>query len=1194
MKNRLLLFLLALLPGIASAQSFQTGIYYKITGEGNMVIDTKGSGQNNAHLYLAEEDVKSSGQVWTFSSLGNGYYSIISPVSFKSIDNANQTDESGNAVVLWDKNDFNTNQQWQIKSGNNNGYTITSRASNLNLAIREVDGEKVLFQVAPDANDKSQYWNIEETKTKIKIEKRVGEFEWENEEIFGVNKEEAHVPYIPFNSVAELKKDPTYNKPWERTESSLYQLLNGDWKFHWVKQPSERPTDFYEEDFDVSDWGDIVVPSNWEMKGYGTPIYTNITYPHKNDPPFIESEPGYTNEKEPNPVGSYRRDFNIPEDWADKTLYLRFDGVYSAMYVWVNGKKVGYSQGANNIAEFDVTKEIKTGKNTVAVEVYRWSDGSYLEDQDMFRLSGIHRDVAIYAVPNAHIQDYRITTSFKGDDFSKSTLKLDATIENKGKTWKSGQLQVAVIDPSGKEMFAKEASISAVKKGQKLDASLSELVNQPALWSAETPVLYTVILSLKNKSGQVTEVISEKFGFRKIEIKNKRVYVNGQPVFFKGVNRHDTHPVFGKAIPVSSMIEDIELMKTHNVNTVRTSHYPNDVRMYALYDYYGLYVMSEADLETHGNNSLSRMTSWIPAYVDRNIRNVKEHVNRPSIIFWSMGNECGSGDNFNKVYSAIKAEDDSRPVHYEGKNDAADLYSRMYPSVESMIATGNNDNDQPFFLCEYAHAMGNSIGNLPEYWDYIENHSKKTIGGCIWDWVDQGLMKYGGAEDEFLYGGDFGDKPNDNDFCLNGIVTPDRKVTPKLLEVKQVYQYIKIEAEDAKTGKLKIKNSYAFINLDQFDIQWVLLENGKNVAQGEMPALNLKPGESKSIKIPFNKELSENKEYFLNIYFALNEDQVWADKGHVVASEQISMSSRPQLVQIKDAGAKPLNLLDEDELVTVSGDDIKLVFSKTTGMLNSMVIEGEEMIYEGKGFSLNWYRSINNDRRNYIEPQIELSNFNTTKSSGNIIVNTSFIANIGEGRKSVIPYSINYTIHPSGVVEVNANIDNTNDGLHIPRLGLAISLAPGLENVEWYGRGPHENYADRKASTYYGIYTNTVTGMEEDYVRSQTMGNRDDVRWINIKGENGGISISTSGRLNFSALHFYDKDLWEVGHHYLLPEVKKSETVLSLDYMQRGLGNASCGPGPMQKYELPVSHQNQFSFRIAPLSADAQSYSSSN
>ncbi|WP_202913779.1 glycoside hydrolase family 2 TIM barrel-domain containing protein [Pararcticibacter amylolyticus] len=1187
---RFIILLLLILTGASLfsgnslfAQNFQTGVYYKLTARNGMVADNRGSGESNANIYLST-DSKSTGQVWVLSTLGNGYYSISSPATYKSIDNANITNGSGNAVVLWDKDDYNNNQQWKIVRKKNGKYVITSKASGFNLAIKDGNSDTRLFQVPADNNDPNQEWAIQETSSKLKMEKRVGLTEWENEEIFGVNKEPAHVPYVPFPSLESLKNDPTFATPWAATKSPYYLSLNGNWKFNWVKQPSERPLEFFKPEFDVSGWKEIPVPSNWEMHGYGTPIYTNITYPFKNDPPFIKPQPGYTNEKEPNPVGSYRRNFTIPQDWNDKQIYLRFEGVYSAMYLWVNGKQVGYSEGANNAAEFDVTNYVKSGDNTLAVEVYRWSDGSYIEDQDMFRLSGIHRDVAVYALPKVHVRDYYLKTDFKGDDFSSSELILKASVRNQGKpAFKSGTLNVSVLNPKGEEVLSLSQPLSSLKQGKEAVYELKGTVKKPALWSAETPVLYTAILTLNDDDGNVLEVISSKFGFRKVVIKNKRVFVNGKQVFFKGVNRHDIHPQFGKAVPVESMQQDVLLMKKTNINTIRTSHYPNDPKMYAMFDYYGLYTMSEADLECHGNHSLSRIPSWLPAFTDRNVRNVEEHKNHPSVVFWSMGNESGGGDNFNAVYKEIKKIDSTFIVHYEGKNEAADMDSRMYPSVADMTTVDQQETDKPFFLCEYAHAMGNAIGNLPEYWDYIENKSQRMIGGCIWDWVDQGLNKPGDSKDKYYIGGDFGDKPNDFDFCNNGITTPDRKITAKMQEVKKVYQYIKTVPEDLSLGSIKILNRYDFLNLKNFDVKWSVLRDGRAVDSGLIVPQDVRPDDSVELVVPFTNTLDSTSEYFLNVQYRLVKDQPWADAGFVVASEQLALNKRTELPALDTATAERLYTSERENIVNISGNDSNIQFDRTTGQLVSLKYNRREMLHDGKGLTFNWYRSINNDPRKYVEPQIKLEGFTYVYGDERkqVIVRTRYTATIPGEKQGIISYSVNYLVSPGGIIDVEATFDNTKDAYRVPRLGLQMSLIPELEQVEWYGRGPMENYADRKAAAYFGVYSTTVDDAGEYYVRSQSMGNREDIRWLKLTDANNeGIKIRSKDKLNFTALHYLDQDLWNAVRVFSIPEIRKPEVILSLDYMQRGIGNASCGPGPLSKYEIPGVDSNSYSFRI--------------
>ena len=608
-----------LLTAPAFAQSFDASKCYTIATPDGLVLDAQNSVQSETTLVLTALEADNPSQVWQVMPVGQGLFRLVNGYSFQGLDNANGAEE--HPVIQWPADPGNHNQFWILSRNRDGSYCILSEATGMALGLQKAGafGDEA-WQLKADPDSPLQRWIIRESPLKVDfiVPKTSSKNDWENEKVFAVNKEPGHPTLIPYASEAEMVADAAYVHPWERTASSRYLLLNGKWKFHWVKAPEERPAAFYKPSFDVSAWNEIDVPSCWEMKGYGTPLYTNVTYPFMNNPPFIQAQRGYTMEKEPNPVGSYRRDFTLPADWVGKEVYLHFDGVYSAFYVWVNGKKVGYSQGANNDAEFNVTGYVRKGTNTVAVEVYKWSDGSYLEDQDMFRFGGIHRDVYLMARPKAHVRDIRTETAFE-DDLSVATL--NTIVES------AGRVDVSLYDEEGK-LVGEGASIR---------------VQAPHLWSAEKPYLYTVRLKVFDKAGKLQECTFFKHGFRKVEFKANKLYVNNVLTYLKGADRHDIHPIYGKSVPVESMIEDILLMKRHNLNTVRTSHYPNDPKMYALYDYYGLYIVDEADQECHGNNAISTYPSWEGAYVDRAVRMVRRDRLHPSVFFWSLGNESGKG-----------------------------------------------------------------------------------------------------------------------------------------------------------------------------------------------------------------------------------------------------------------------------------------------------------------------------------------------------------------------------------------------------------------------------------------------------------------------------------------------------------------------------------------------------------------------
>lgn len=1179
------LFLLMWAAGVSvRAQGIDSKAFYQIVSVNGLALDNQQSINNNSNIFLAPSNPKSEAQAWMFVKVEADTYVIINPLGEKALDNGNQQ-KDGTRVIQWSAELGNRNQQWKLTKVGENTYTFRSLASGLNLGYPDAGpvGEP-LYQLQPDASKDGQRFTLRKMDIQVNVEllKTSSTNDWENEKIFAVNKEPGRATFVPFSSVGELKSDPSYRKQWIAPQSSRYRSLNGNWKFNWVKQPSERPVNFYKTNYDVSQWDEIPVPSNWEMYGYGTPIYTNVTYPHRNNPPFIQGYRGKTSGIEPNPVGSYRREFTIPADWKGDEIFIHFDGVYSAMYLWINGKKVGYSQGANNDAEFNITAYVKPGKNTVAAEVYRWSDGSYLEDQDMFRLSGIHRDVYLVATPKLRLRDFYLTSAFEGDNLAKATFNVVADIHNYSSK-RSGEavLKVTLLDAAEKPVATMEGKVAAMDKNGETAVKLSAPVNRPELWSAEIPNLYTAILELQDANGKTLEVAQSQFGFRKIEIKNRRVYINNQQVFFKGANRHDIDPRHGKAVPVDMMIKDIVLFKQNNLNTIRTSHYPNDAKMYALFDYYGLYVMDEADIECHGNMSISNMPSWEDAFVDRMVRMVERDKNHPSVIFWSMGNESGGGQNFKAVYKAAKELDD-RPIHYEGNNNIADMDSRMYPAIESMRDQDMQDRDKPYFLCEYAHAMGNAIGNLDEYWDYIENKSQRMIGGCIWDWVDQGINKFGELPGRYYFGGGFGDSPNDFNFCCNGIVTPDRQVTPKLLEVKKVYQYIKFKPDDLKAGKITIENHYDFLDLNHFGLRWELLKDGKVVRSGKMDMPDAAPDSKVQVTLPYAADIQPGAEYFVTVSAVLKQPEIWANAGHVMADEQFAVQAFREVAPVDTKALPELKMTEQNDQVQFTATGFSATFNKESGLLISLRYMGEEMFYRYNGFAFNGFRSIDNDRMGVRLLELKCISFaaelSPDKKEGKVA--TRLLAKVGN---VTVPYQVDYRLYADGTIDVDATF-KADDHFNLPRLSLQASLNPALEQVEWYGRGPQENYWDRKNAAYFGIYKNTVTGMEEAYVRSQSMGNRDDIRWVKLTNKaNFGLKITSKDHLNFTALHFTDIDLWMTVYGHDLNRVRRAEVILNLDCIQRGLGNASCGPRQRPHYLIEKNKDYSYKFRIEPV-----------
>ena len=1156
--------LFAFVLSIAAQQFNKTQGYRLEIGEG-LALDCQ-----NGTITFSPVNKKAMTQVWQIHPSARGDYNVLfNPYGSVALDNGNNGDREAQ-VITWDANGGNPNQMWKLQTQADGSVTLTCAAGGLKLGYNDncQPGGHV-WQMKASDSDVFVKWQLVKTDLKVvtEAEKNTSKHEWENQAIYGINKEPGRATMLLYASEKEMQADEAYRKPWLWPNSSLRLMLNGQWQFNWVPKPEDRPADFYKTNYDASSWKTIQVPSCVEMLGYGTPIYTNVTYPFKNQPPYIRGQEGYTVVKEPNAVSSYRRTFEVPASWNGREIYLHFNGIYSAAYVWVNGQKVGYTQGPNNDSEFDVTQYLKIGQqNLVCVEVYRWSDGSYLEDQDMFRLSGIHRDVYLEARQKVQVQDAYLTTRFGRRGYGRATLNIDLTLQNLDKKAQDAVVECKLYDPKGQIVQICKMTAAKLQKGEKRTIRPFFQVREPQLWSAETPNLYTVDIIVNG------DVSTQKYGFRNIENRNGQVFINGKRVMFKGADRHDTHPVYGKAIPVESMIEDILLMKRYNLNTVRTSHYPNDPRMYALYDYYGIYTMDEADVECHANHSLSKNPAWEGQYVDRQQRMVLRDRNHASVIFWSMGNECGGGDNFVASKKAIQALD-GRLIHYEGMNEVADMDSRMYPSIEHMIQLDRNESlaNRPFFLCEYAHAMGNAIGNLKEYWDYIEFGSKRMIGGCIWDWVDQSLCKYGEPQTNMYYGGGFGDYPNDNDFCCNGIITADRHVTPKLEQVKKVYQYV--DFRKTPENKIRIRNRYCFHDLGAYTLKYELLRDGRIIRSGitNMPAVQ--PTDSVDIDMPVEVPDDTDCAYYLNLSLELKEATIWAPAGHSVAAEQIVLKENTYSNENKQHVEDNVKIEETSDCFNVYGNDWSFGVSKKTGALVDLTYGGKQMLGQSdENFLFNGYRSINNDRVGDMNIRGVLKGVNLGKADDNgniythIVVNKTYYG--GRDESSSVQTHVDYTFDNDGNIDICSYIHTTNKDFR--RLGLQAVLDKSLENVEYLGRGPMENYPDRKDCAFVGCYTNTVSGMQEEYIKPQSMGERCDVNWLQLTDNSGkGIRITgLSSPFMFSAQHYTDEDLWRTKYLHELKNIRRPEVVLHLDAAMRGIGNGSCGPGPLRKYEI--------------------------
>jgi len=795
--------------------------------------------------------------------------------------------------------------------------------------------------------------------------------DWENPQVVGRNKGGGHVSLIPY-------PDERTALAGDRSASPYFQLLNGDWRFHWAPNPASVPDHFYTEDFDDGGWDTISVPGNWQLQGYGTPIYTNVQYPFPAEALRVP--------RDDNPTGAYRRAFTFPEAWEGRRVFLCFEGVDSAFTLWVNGEEVGYSQGSRLPAEFDITPYVRSGENLLAVQVLRWSDGSYLEDQDFWRLSGIYRDVYLWAAPSVHVRDLFIRTELD-EAYHDALLRVTAKVRNYGDEDAADYILETTLYNAGTDQpISASAKAVTVKGGDEVALGLEEVVSNPQKWSDEHPYLYTLLVSLKDASGQVLEVESAQVGFRKVEIKDGQIHVNGVPILIKGVNRHEHDPDTGHTVTVESMIRDIRLMKQFNINAVRTSHYPNDLRWYELCDRYGLYLFDEANIESHGVwDRLTKDSQWTTAFMERGIRMVERNKNHPCVIVWSLGNESGYGPNHAALAGWIHEYDSTRPVHYEsatgwrdyrGPETAPiiDIVSTMYPSVDRITEMAQTPGEtRPLVMCEYAHSMGNSTGNLKEYWEAIERYPRLQ-GGFIWDWVDQGIRRRTEEGEEwFAYGGDFGDEPNDGNFCINGLVSPDREPHPGLWEYKKVLEPVRAEPVDLAAGVVRIVNRYRFSNLQGLDIFWELSANGQVLQRGQLPRLDLPPGESEQVTIPFDRpELTPGAEYWLTLSFRLAHDTPWAEAGHEMAwaQFQVPFDVSPGPV-LKGADMPALRLEESEGVVAVRGADFELVLDKGKGVITSLRYMGRELVRKGPRLNL-WRAPTDNDANTWGEQKMAL------------------------------------------------------------------------------------------------------------------------------------------------------------------------------------------------------------------------------
>ena len=1180
------------------------------------------------------------------------------PYHFKSLGSIYAIDMAGansTAPLIWDSEynynngkESNVNQEWNLESAGNDTYYLACVPSdNSSIHYLAVNSAGTGLTKTTSKTEATAFGFIKTDATSGGGTTSGGggtspngsfDVSWiSNQSKVSDYKEDAHATFIPYASVEQMKADAKhYTEPWQQPDETKaeYINLNGTWKFKyvpgtspkfWGSSSSPGASEFQAKDFNDSDWDDIRVPLSWEMANYGKPVYTNVGYPFKNNPPNANTGMSDYGVEDHNATGFYRRTITIPETWKDKRVFVHFDGVYSAAVVWVNGKYVGYSQDSNTDAEFDITGFVTTGDNQLSVRVYRWCDGSYLEGQDMWHLSGIHRDVYLVATPKVFVSDHYITSTLN-DNATSGSMTVKLIVDNRNAISANKTLQVLLLDRDGKEIANGTETYSGTSTTEKTGTlnSLSSL--HP--WSAEDPYLYTVVVSQKNENGTEEMAFSTKYGFRKITKSGNLIYINGKRVYFKGVNTQDTHPEYGRAIDMETMMKDLTMMKQANVNTVRTSHYPRQPKMYAMMDALGFYVMDEANVECHGNQGLSNNSSWITAMDDRTKRMVLRDRNHPSVIFWSLGNECGGGSNFSTTYNTCKSLD-SRLVHYEGAGSGAnysDLGSNMYPKVSSVRENRSGLNGKPYFICEYAHAMGQAIGNLKEFWDIIED-SNGIIGGCIWDWVDQsvydpaklvnGEKKSANGFNYWVSGYDYNSTSGINygfqgNFLNNGIVTPDRTWTGKLSEVKKVYQYVKFSDFNASANSVNIANKYAFmpISPDNFEIGYRVMKDGYLVENGKLESFNtIDAGSSANVTLPIKTSADNSAEYLVNVELRVKKPTTanvadwtsWAEEGYSIADEQFSLSStsigQPELPSYTSKGGS-LSVSGS----TVSGTDEngkKYSISFSNGKMTSWTYDGKSLINAGPDF--NSYREVDNDRwiSSPYEDSSSLRVTSALRKSGN---NATMSVN---GSATGCSYTTNYTFYPDGTVDMKVTFSpseipssswNKDDKKYLARIGLGMQFASGFENVEFYARGPRSNYSDRKTGSYLGRFTTTVDDMVDELTHPQTFGDHEDLRELILTNKTAGVQlgVKVGGRASFSLSHYDEKNwckgtntMWQTNLHWY-DLTRNSQVYAHFDYMQRGLGNNSCGGDKfLSKYLCPTSGSYTYTLRFKPQSAES-------
>ena len=1021
--------------------------------------------------------------------------------------------------------------------------------------------------------------------------------ELENPAVNGRNREPPHATWTKFPgreaAIAAPGTTGRATSPWVRS-------LNGTWRFHWVRNRADRPRDFWRVDFDVSDWDEIPVPSNWEIIGYGVPIYTNVSYPFEPNPPLVPDEW--------NPVGSYRHRFEIPDSWRDKRVFLHFGSLKSAGYVWVNGREVGFAKGSKTPAEFDITPYVRMGEsNALAVEVYRFSDGAYLEGQDYWKISGLERDVLLFAAPPVHVRDFEARPAFDPES-GDGRLVLSAAVRNTTEAGSARTLRIELLGSDGRSVLRPplERRVS-IPAGGEATVEVESVVSSPAPWTAETPSLYTLSIELLDEGGAVTEAMATRIGFRDVRIADGQLRVNGTPITIRGVNRHEHDPHSGRVISEQRMRDEIAVMKAHNINAVRTSHYPDHERWYELADSLGLWIVDEANIESHGMGydpevTLGNDPAWREAHLDRTRRMVERDKNHPSVIVWSLGNEGGDGVNFQATSAWIHERDPSRPVQYERavREPYVDIYAPMYARIPHLLDWASESRSRPLILCEYAHAMGNSVGNLRDYWDVIYAHPQLQ-GGFIWDWIDQGLYaETWQGTPYWAYGGDFGPPgvPSDGNFLINGLVQPDLEPNPHLAEVKKIYQPIETRALDLANGRIRVINRYDFRDLSELELHWTLTDDAEPIASGSLEAPAVAPHDSAEIALPLPSiPGAPGAERFLTVeYRRISADPIAGGAGDSPSAwEQFVMPEAIPGPTIDPDGLPPLVLSETDSAYVLTGEDFEVSIDRESGFLDGYRYRGRELILTGPAPTF-WRAPTDNDYGNRMPRRQamwrdagrypELMDLDVRRLDE---ARVRVIARIGfpvvDAEETIV-----YDVYGTGDIVVGARFSpgaGTAGLPDIPRLGLRLTLPSQLGAVEWFGRGPQETYVDRKSGAAIGRYVSTPAELYHPYVRPQETGNRTDTRWVAFRDSAGyGLLAAGMPTLDWSAIPYLTEDLDEgpvkTGRHtFDLPD--RDLIAVHLDHRQLGVGgDNSWGAQPLEKYRIPIETAS-WSIRLTPL-----------